>query len=59
LPGIEEGKMLALPFACDLLLDNINRASDRPLEAVLVTNPEGRELMTILTKDIFRKSLLH
>lgn len=59
LPGLEDAKMLALAFAHDLLLHNIKSSSDRPVEAIIVTNPGGRELITILTKDILPKSSLH
>ena len=59
LPGLEEAKMLALAFTRDLLHADIKRASDCPVEAVIVTNAAGRELMTILTKDVLPKSLLH
>jgi uncharacterized protein DUF6894 len=59
LPGLKEAKTLASAFACDLFLHDINSASDSPFEAVIVTNPEGQELMTILTADILPKSILH
>ena len=59
LPGLKEVKTLASAFACDLLLHDINSASDSPVEAVIVTNPEGQELMTILTADLLPKSMLH
>lgn len=55
LPGLEEAKMLASAFARDLLSANIKWPSDCPIEAVIVTNGAGRELMTILTKDILAK----
>ena len=59
LPGFKEAKTLASAFACDLLLQDINSASDSPVEAVIVTNPEGQELMIILTADFLPKSMLH
>ena len=57
LPGFEEAKAAALISAREILADNIKNPVANPLEAVIITNQEGVELITILAKDILLKSL--
>jgi hypothetical protein len=47
LPNLEEAGAAALHSAREIVADNIKSASGLPLEAVIVTNESGRELMRI------------
>ena len=57
LPGFEEAKAAALISAREILADNIKNPVADPLEAVIITNQDGVELITILAKDILLKRL--
>jgi hypothetical protein len=52
LPGLEEAKAIAIASAREIVADNVKSASDRPLEAVIITDEGGRELVTIPAKDV-------
>ena len=51
-PGLEEAEAAALVAARELLADNVRSGTDNPLTAVIITNENGRELMTISANDI-------
>jgi len=57
LPGLEEAGAAALLSAREIVAENIKSASDPPLEAVIVTNEGGRELMRIPAKSVLPGSL--
>jgi hypothetical protein len=56
-PGFEEAIAAALISARELLADNIKSPATAPLEAVIITNEDGVELITILAKDILLEPL--
>ena len=56
-PGLEEARSAALASARELLADNIRSATRVPLDAVIITNESGVELMMISAKDVLPKSL--
>jgi hypothetical protein len=57
LQGLEEAKATAMVSAREILADNIKSASDRPLEAVIITNENGDELKRIAAKDALPEPL--
>jgi uncharacterized protein DUF6894 len=57
LPGLKEAGAAALLSARELVAENIKSAADPPLEAVIVTNEGGRELMRIPAKSVLPGSL--
>jgi hypothetical protein len=58
LPCPEEARAFALVSARELLAQNIKSASDTPLEAVIITDESGREIMTIPAKEILPEPLI-
>jgi hypothetical protein len=48
---------MALASARELLADNIKSESQSPLEAVIITNESGQELMTIPARDVLPEPL--
>jgi hypothetical protein len=54
---LEEARKMALASARELLADNIKSESQSPLEAVIITNEGGQELMTIPAKDALPEPL--
>jgi hypothetical protein len=57
LPGFEEAKTAAMISAREILADHIKCGAADPLEAVIITNQNGQELITILAKDILPRPL--
>jgi hypothetical protein len=57
LPSPEEAHAIAIVSARELLADNIKSASTTPLKAVTITDESGKELMTILAKDVLPEPL--
>ena len=55
-PGLEEARSMALASAREILADNIRSATRNALDAVIITNERGEELMTISAKDVLPKS---
>jgi hypothetical protein len=55
--GLEEAKATAMVSAREILADNITSASDRPLEAIIITNENGGELQRIAAKDALPEPL--
>jgi hypothetical protein len=54
-PGLEEARSAALASAREILADNIRSATPNPLDAVIITNESGVELMMISAKDVLPK----
>jgi hypothetical protein len=57
LPSLEEAGAAALVSAREIVAENIKSDSGLPLEAVIVTNESGRELMRIPAKSVLPGSL--
>jgi hypothetical protein len=55
-PGLDEARSAALASAREILADNIRSATHNALDAVIITNESGVELMMISAKDILPKS---
>jgi uncharacterized protein DUF6894 len=55
-PGLDEARSAALASAREILADNIRSATCNALDAVIITNESGVELMMISAKDILPKS---
>jgi hypothetical protein len=55
-PGVEEARSAALASARELLADNIRSASRNALDAVIITDEGGVEVMMISAKDVLPKS---
>lgn len=55
-PGLEEVRSEALASARELLADNIRSATRSPLDAVIITNESGDELMMISARDVLPKA---
>jgi hypothetical protein len=55
-PGLEEARSAALASAREILADNIRSATPNALDAVIITNESGEELMMISAKDVLPKS---
>jgi hypothetical protein len=53
--GLEEARSAALASAREILADNIRSATGNPLDAVIITNESGVELMMISAKDVLPK----
>jgi hypothetical protein len=56
-PGLAEAKEAALVSAREILADNIKGDAKSPLEAVIISNGSGQDVMTILTRDILPEPL--
>ncbi len=54
-PGLEEARSAALASARELLADNIRSASRNALDAVIITDESGVEVMMISAKDVLRE----
>jgi hypothetical protein len=57
MPGLEEAKAAAVLAAREILADNIKRGATDPLEAVIITNESGKELVTISARDVLPERL--
>jgi hypothetical protein len=53
--GLEEARSAALASAREILADNIRSATPNPLDAVIITNESGVEVMMISAKDVLPK----
>ena len=51
-PSLEEAREAALTSAREMVSQNVKFASTDPLEAVIVTDESGRELMTIPAENV-------
>jgi hypothetical protein len=56
-PTIDEAKSAALISAREILADNIKSPGTDPIEAVIITDEGGVELITILAKDFLLEPL--
>jgi hypothetical protein len=54
-PSLDDVRSAAMASARELLADNIRSATQSPLDAVIITNESGDELMMISVKDILPK----
>jgi len=52
LPGLEEARAAALVSAREILADNVKGDAKDPLQAVIITDERGREIMTIPAKEV-------
>ena len=52
LPGLEEARAAALVSAREILADNVKGGAKNPLQAVIITDESGREIMTIPAKEV-------
>ena len=52
LPGLEEARAAALVSAREILADNVKAGAKNPLQAVIITDESGREIMTIPAKEV-------
>ena len=55
-PGLEEARSAAEASARELLADNIRSATPNALDAVIITDESGVELMMISARDVLPKS---
>jgi len=55
-PSLEEACAAALASAREIIADNVKSATSNPLDAVIITNESGDELMMISAKDVLPKS---
>jgi hypothetical protein len=51
-PGLQEAKAAALVSARELLADNIKNNTDTPLQAVIIANDRGQDLITIRANEV-------
>jgi hypothetical protein len=56
-PNLEAARTMAIASAREVLADNIKSASARPMEAITITDETGKELMTVLAKDVLPEQL--
>jgi hypothetical protein len=52
LPSLEEARRTALESARELVAEHIKADSKTPLEAVIVTDAGGREILTVPARDV-------
>jgi hypothetical protein len=57
LPGLEAAQAAATATVRELLADEIKHSKGLPLEAVIIADENGKELMTIRAKDILPEPL--
>ena len=57
LPSLEDARQAALDAARELVAEDIKANSSRPMEAVIVTDEGGRELLTISARDVLPEPL--
>jgi hypothetical protein len=57
LPGLAEAHAAALVSAREILADEIESGTTDPLLAVVITNENGQELLTIPAKQVLPESL--
>ena len=57
LPSLEDARQAALDSARELVAENVKANSKTPVEAVIVTDELGRELLTISAKDVLPEAL--
>ena len=52
LPSLEAARQVALISAREILADNVKGDAKDPLQAVIITDERGREIMTIPAKEV-------
>jgi len=57
LPSLADARQVAFTSARELVAENIKEASNTPLEAVIITDENGKELMTIPARDVLPEPL--
>ena len=55
-PGLEEARSAALASAREIFADNIRSGTRSALDAVIITDESGVELMMISARDVLPKS---
>jgi hypothetical protein len=56
-PSLEDARQAALGSAREMVAESIRTNSSRPVEAVIVTDEGGRELLTISARDVLPEPL--
>jgi hypothetical protein len=56
-PSLDDARDLALASARELVADNIKSNSPHPVEAVIITDENGKELMTIPAREVLTQPL--
>jgi hypothetical protein len=56
-PSLEDARQAALGSAREMVAESIRTNCSRPVEAVIVTDEAGRELLTISARDVLPASL--
>jgi DNA-binding transcriptional regulator LsrR (DeoR family) len=59
LPSLDEARKAALISAREIVADNIKGAATAPLEAVIITDEGGQELMTIPASEVLPEQWKH
>jgi hypothetical protein len=57
LPSLEDARQAALDAAREIVAEDIKANSSRPVEAVIVTDEDGRELLTVSARDVLPDAL--
>ena len=57
LPGLEAAQATATAAVRELLADEIKHAKGPPLEAMIIADENGKELMTVRAKDLLPERL--
>jgi hypothetical protein len=57
LPSLEQARETALISAREILADNIKSGAKNPMEAIIVTDESGQELMAISANDLLPEPL--
>jgi uncharacterized protein DUF6894 len=57
LPSLKEAREAALVSAPEILADTVKSGAKDPIQAVMITDESGQELMTIPAKDVLPEPL--
>lgn len=57
LPSLEDARQAALDSAREMVAESVKTNSSSPVEAVIVTDEVGRELLTIRANDVLPEAL--
>jgi hypothetical protein len=56
-PGLYEARHAALASARELVAENVKSDSPHPVEAVIITDENGKELLTVPARDVLPEPL--
>jgi hypothetical protein len=59
LPSLEEARKAALVSVREIVADHVKGAATAPLEAVIITDEDGHELMTIAASEVLPEQWKH